>query len=88
MSKLRSFFGSPHIQISLATGISILVMAYASKRILPSPIGYLPNAIPPFLMVIYESLFSRYEGSRICTPWYWVLAILLSTALVILLHAI
>jgi len=48
MSKVKDFFKSPHIQIALATGFSIIVMAYFSKRILPRPIGYLPSAIPPF----------------------------------------
>ncbi len=88
MSKLKQFITSPHIQIALATGVSIIAMAYFSKRILPEPIGYLPTAMPPFLMVIYEALLNRHENSRICTPWYWVVAILGSTALIIVLYMV
>lgn len=85
--KLRSFFGSPHIQIALATGISIIVMAFVSKRMLHRPIGYLPKAIPPFIMTIYEAIVQRFKGRRICTAWYWVVAIFTATALVIAFHA-
>lgn len=88
MSKFKKQIKSPHIHISLATGFSIIALAYASKRILPEPIGYLPLAVPPFLATIYESVLSRYKGRKICTSWYWVVAILIATALVIALHAI
>jgi hypothetical protein len=77
---------SPHVHIALATGISIIVMAYFSKRILPRPIDYLPNAIPPFFMVIYEAVSVRYKKKKICTTWYWIAAIFLSTAIIILAY--
>lgn len=84
MLKIIEFFKSPHIQISLATGFSIIVLAYFSKKVLPEPIGYLPLALPPFIAVLYESVLGKYENSKICTTWYWIVAILLATALVIL----
>jgi hypothetical protein len=86
MTKLKDLFKSPHVQISLATGISIVVMAYFSKRILPKPIGYLPTAIPPFFMVVYESVREKYKNHRICTTWYWIVAIFLSMTIIILLY--
>ncbi len=86
MSKFKEIFKSSHVHISLAAGISILVLAYVSKHVLPEPIGYLSLAIPPFLATIYESVLNRYKNSRICTTWYWVVAILVATALVIVLH--
>ena len=85
MSKLKDLIKSPHIQIALATGTSIIVLAYFSKRVLPHPIGYLPTAIPPFLMVIYEAVKERYKDRRITRAWYWVVAIFLTTAIVIIL---
>ena len=88
MKKLKELFKSPHIQIALATGISIIVMAYFSKHVLPKPIGYLPTAIPPFLMVIYEAVVAKYKNSKLTTTWYWVTAIFVSTAFVIVLNAI
>lgn len=88
MSKLKELIRSPHIQLSLASGFSIIVMAYVSKRVLAEPIGYLPLAIPPFLMVIYEAVVDRHRNSRICTTWYWVAAILAATLIVIASHAL
>ena len=88
MSKLKELIKSPYIHVALATGFSIIVMAFVSKRILPEPIEKLPLAIPPFLMVIYGALLGRYKNTRICTTWYWVAAILVATALVILFHVV
>ena len=86
MSKLKELIKSPHIQIALATGLSIIIMAYVSRWFLPKPIGYLPNAIPAFLVVIYEGLLGRYKNTRICTTWYWIVAIFIITAIVIVFH--
>ena len=88
MSKFKDLIKSPHIQIALATGFSIIVLAYFSKRILPEPIGYLALATPPFLAAIFEGLLGKYKDSKICTTWYWVVAVLGATALVILFHII
>jgi predicted histidine transporter YuiF (NhaC family) len=88
MSKVKKMLKSPHIQIALATGSCIIIMAYASKRLLPEPIGYLPLAIPPFFMTIYEYVAQRYKNKRIVTTWYWITALFLSTALIILYYMI
>jgi len=88
MSKFKELVKSPHTHIALATGFSIIVMAYFSKRILPEPIGYLSLAIPPFIATIFESILNKYKDSKICTTWYWLVAILIAMALVIIFHAV
>lgn len=88
MKKIIDLFKSPHIQISIATGISIILIAYFSKHVLTKSIGYLPTAIPPFFMVIYEAVVAKYKNHKITTTWYWIAAIIISTALVIVLNAI
>ena len=88
MKKLKKLIRSPHIQIALATGASIIIMAYFSKRVLPEPIGYLSLAIPPFLATLYESLLNRYKDSKLLTTWFWIIAILAATALIIVFHAL
>ena len=85
---IKNLLKSPHIQIALATGFCIIVLAYFSKRILPEPIGYLPLAIPPFIASIYEAVAAKHKNKKIATTWYWVTAILFSTALVIFIYAI
>lgn len=85
MSKIIQLIKSPHIQIALTTGICIIILAYFSKRILPKPIGYLPSAIPPFLMVIYEVVKGKHKEQKITKVWYWIAAIFSTTALAIML---
>jgi len=85
---IKNLLKSPHIQIALATGFCIIVLAYFSKRILPEPIGYLPLAIPPFIASIYEAVAAKHKNKKIATTWYWVTAILFTTALVIFIYAI
>ena len=87
MKKLKELIKSPHIQIALATGVSIIVLAYFSKKILPEPIGYLPLAIPPFIATIYEAVAAKHKNKKITTTWYWVVAILVATALVIVFYS-
>lgn len=82
----KELLKSPHIQIALATGFNIIVLAYFSKRILPEPIGYLSLAIPPFIGTVFETLLSKYKGSRFCKTAYWVSAIFLSTVIVIIIN--
>ena len=84
--KLKEIFKSPHVQMSIATGISILTLAYFSKHVLDEPISYLHQAAPPFIMTIYEAVLSKNKGKKITTTWYWVTAILLSTAIIILVY--
>jgi len=86
MSKIKDFFKNPHIQISLATGISILVLAYFSKRVLPQPLSYLEIAAPPFIATIYESLLKKHKDKKFMQIWIWIVAIIISTAMVIVLN--
>ncbi len=86
MSRFREKMRSPRAQIAAVAGASVLVLAAASRWLVPEPIGYLSLAFPPFLAVVYESVCSKRAESRICTTWYWLLAIAAATVLVIVLH--
>lgn len=88
MSKIADFFKSHHIQLALAAGASIIALAHVSKRVLPEPMDNLAQAFPPFLAVVAEGVITKYRDSKIGTPWYWVVAILLATVVVIVAHLI
>jgi len=88
MSKIKDFLKNQHIQISFATGISILVLAYFSKRVLPEPLSYLEIAAPPFITTIYESLLKKHKDKKFMQTWIWVVAIFVATTLVIILSAV
>lgn len=88
MKKIIEFFKSPHIQIALTTGGCIIILAFVSKRLLPEPMGYAPLAIPPFLMTMYEYVVKRYSDKKLVTTWYWVLAIVGSTCILVIYYYI
>ena len=86
MAKFKELLKSPHIHLSIATGLSIIVLAYFSKNILPEPIGYLNLAIPPFMATITESLIGRYKDKIFLITWLGIAAVLIATILVIVFH--
>jgi hypothetical protein len=88
MSNFIKLLKSPIIQIALATGLSIIIMAYFSKKVIPESIGYLPMAIPPFIMSIHSSFYNRCKNRKIWTTWYWITAIICSTIIIIVIHLI
>jgi hypothetical protein len=87
MSKVKNFSINPQIQITLATGTSILVLAYFSKRVLPEPLSYLELAMPPFIATFFEATTQKKKAAWFGRPVVGILAILLATVLVIALNA-
>ena len=53
MSKVKKISINPQIQIALAAGMSIIVLAFFSKRVLPEPLSYLELALPPFVALFF-----------------------------------
>ena len=88
MLKFKESIKSPHVHIALATGFSIIILAYFSKRVLSEPLSYLSLAAPPFIATIFESLLGKHKDKKFMKTWIWVVAILIATALVIILSAV
>jgi len=88
MSKLKKLLKSPHIQIALAAGISILLIASFSKWVLEKPINPFLLTIPALIEVGYEYFLKKDKESKIVKTWYWVCGILFSTILIIFIHMI
>jgi hypothetical protein len=84
MSKIKKYLKSSHIQIAIAAGSSILLIAVFSKWVLAEPIDPFLLAVPPLIEAAYEYFMKKDKESKICTTWYWIAAILGSTAMVIL----
>ena len=87
MKIIKKFSENPSIQIALATGVSILVLASFSQRVLPEPLSYLELAFPPFLALFFEKGPRKRTTAWYGRPWFGILLILLATALVIGLNA-
>jgi hypothetical protein len=86
MNKIKKFKINPLIQIALATGVSIIVLAYFSKRVLPEPLSYLELAMPPFIATFFEATTQKKKAAWFGRPVVGILAILLATVLVIALN--
>ena len=84
MSKLKKWLKSSRTQMALASGASILVIAAFTKWILMKPLDPFLLAVPPLIEAAYEYFLKKNKESKICTTWYWVTAILVATALVLL----
>ena len=79
--------GRKHIYLACATGFSIVLMAWVSKKVLPEPLSYLELGLPPFLATLGEVLWSREGISLKLKTWHVIAAVLFSTGLIILLNA-
>ncbi len=88
MSKIKEWLKSSRAQMAFATGVSILMIACASRWLLPKPINPFLLAIPPLIEALYEGLLKKYKEARFLKACYWVSAILLSTALLIIFHLV
>jgi hypothetical protein len=86
LAKIKKFFRHPEIQIALALGFSIIVLAYVSKRILHIEIRATYSAIPGMIAVLFETAHLGKLGKKFARPIYWIVAILLSTLIIILAH--
>jgi hypothetical protein len=87
MDNIKKLKVNPHIQIALAAGTSIIVLAYFSKRVLPEPLSYLELALPPLLATLFETTTKKKKAAWYGRPVVGILAILLATVLVIVLNS-
>jgi hypothetical protein len=74
------------ILVALATGFSIVALAFFSKRVLAEPMRPVFFAIPPLLMSAYEYLAHRQQGRLLSSSAFWVATILVVTTLIFLSH--
>jgi len=86
MSKLKNFFLLPQIQVALATGISIIVLAIVSKKVLEEPMRNIVLAISPFIALLYDLLLSKHKDYKYLKPSYWIIVIAGVTVLIILYY--
>ena len=88
MPELNEYLRSPHIQIAIAAGVSILAIATSSVWVPMAPFDPLLLTIPPLIEVAHGVLYKKRKDAWYVKTWYWVCAILVSTALLILLRAL
>jgi len=85
--KLKKYILRPQNQIAFTLGLSILTLAYVSSRVLHIEIPYIYNAVPGLVVLVYEGLVhSKKVDSKYTRTVFWIIAIIVSTAVVILIH--
>ena len=88
MPGFKEKLGSPLIQIAIAAGVSILAFATATKWVTSRPWDPLLITIPPLIEVAHGALYAKRKDAWYMKTWIWVCAILVSTALLILMRAL
>jgi hypothetical protein len=87
MVKIREYLAHPIIQIALAAGASIIVLAYVSKRVLPEPLSTLELALPPFVATLFEAVAETRKGAWYTRPIFGIITVALATVLVVAFNA-
>ncbi|MCP4583909.1 MAG: hypothetical protein GY839_20040 [candidate division Zixibacteria bacterium] len=90
MKKLKKLIKSGHAQVEGALAINIIVLAYVATRELTRPISYLEFSIAALLMAGYEGVArsKKTANAWFVDPAYWVAAIVVATALIIMRHMV
>jgi hypothetical protein len=88
MRDLKESLKSPYIQMAIAAGVSILAFAISSAWFPMKPLDPLLLTIPPLIEVAHGGLYAKRRDAWYMKTWYWVCAILGSTALLILFRAL
>ncbi|MEW5923506.1 MAG: hypothetical protein AB1746_05915 [Candidatus Zixiibacteriota bacterium] len=88
MNMLKSFLKHPLIQVALVAGICIIIQSYFYKKVLNLQLDTLIVAIPAFIYTIFGGVSSAKNNRTIekfARPVYWMLAIIIATALSIII---
>jgi len=88
MKKLIKLAKNDHIQASTVSGMCIIILALAFKKVLHAESTVLEAALPGFIFTIYESVRAKATRRILSRPLLWNLAMLLATALVIMRRAL
>ncbi len=88
MPDLKQKLKPPEIQIAIAAGLSILALATSSAWLSTTFYDPLLLTIPVLIEVVHWALSQERNDARYMKTWYWVCAILVSTALLILFRAL
>jgi len=86
MSKIKELLKSGHIHVATALGISIIVLAYFSKRIMPEPLEPIYLSITSLIMLGYEVVVGMKKHKKLEKSIYWVMAIIIATIVIIIFH--
>jgi len=83
MSRIVEFFKNDHIQMALATGASIIILAFVFKRVLHVELSNFEDYLPGIAFVAWEVAHGKHPDSWWGRPTPWIILCFLITAAVI-----
>ncbi len=85
MKKVIEFLQNEHIQVALATGSAIIILALVFKRVFHVPIKGIESALPSLVFVAWEVVRAkRKDRPGIWTrPWPWIVLMYVVVALIV-----
>jgi D-alanyl-D-alanine carboxypeptidase len=86
IGNIKEFFRSKHIQLALVSGLSIIALAYVSKRVLAEPMGKLSTSFPALIMALAEWIMGMKKRKWYANKNLWIAAVAVSTVMVIGWH--
>ncbi len=90
MGKIIDKLKSANFQVEIAAGVSIIMLAVANKYWLGRSLSYLELSIDAILIVFYEALARNRRTAHhwFAKPILWTIAIIVATAVIIVVHLI
>jgi len=86
--KLIAIARNDHIQASTVSGLCIIILALAFKKVLHAESTNIEAALPGFVFTIYAGVRAKTTRRILSRPLLWNVAMLLVTGLVILRRAL
>ncbi len=85
---VKEFFKNDHIQLALATGASVIILAVFFKKIMHIPVPALESSLPGFVFLGFEVLREKRKsfGPPWSRPWPWIVIMFAAVAVVIVRH--
>jgi hypothetical protein len=87
-SKLLAGIKNDHIQAATASGLCIIILALAFKKVLHVESTNLESSLPGFVFAIYESVKAKATRRIWTRPMLWNIAMLVTTGIIILRRAL
>jgi len=88
MADLKKHLRTPEIQIAIAAGVSILALATSSAWVTTTFYDPMLLTIPPLIEIVHWALSQKCKDAWYMKTWYWICAILVCTALLILFRTL
>ena len=77
------------IKVSLVAGICVLALAIISRYFLDAELDFVSQYGPVWIYIVYVITRNNKEKAKVCNrPLFWSLAIIIATALILIVYGV